>query len=105
MFFIRPTLTKTPIDGVHTFIFGNVFGGTVRPCCWPFSLCETGLETNGSGEGDDFPVVDFGFAVFFTGEILGSLNTIPITIVTHKHMKILNTTCEKTMHIKTGLYL
>jgi hypothetical protein len=64
-------------DNIYTFIFGNAFGGTVRPCCEPFEASERGLEFNASGHGDFF---DFSFVVFLAGVALGSYNTIPVTM-------------------------
>jgi hypothetical protein len=34
------TLIEKTMDTTHTFIFGNVFGGAVRPCCEPFRLSD-----------------------------------------------------------------
>jgi hypothetical protein len=59
-------------DNIYTFIFGNAFGGTVRPCCGPFDPCERGLELNASGNGGDDIAVGFRFVVFFAGVALGS---------------------------------
>lgn len=58
-------------DNIYTFIFGNAFGGTVRPCCEPFEACEMGLELTASGNGEDI-VFDFSFVVFFVCVALGS---------------------------------
>lgn len=45
------------MDGnIYTFIFGNAFGGIVRPCCDPFEPCESAST-----------VADFCFVVFFAG--------------------------------------
>lgn len=58
-------------DNIYTFIFGNAFGGTVRPCCEPFEASERGLELIASGNGEDI-IFDFSFVVFFAGVALGS---------------------------------
>jgi hypothetical protein len=48
-------------DNIYTFIFGNAFGGTVRPCCELFEPC-----------GSASIVSDFCLAAFFAGVALGS---------------------------------
>lgn len=87
-------------DNIHTFIFGNVFGGMVRPCCETFELCEGGLELKVSGKGEGFVVDGFNFVVFLAGVVPGSLNTIPITMAPHKHMKELKETLTDTMQLQ-----
>jgi hypothetical protein len=57
-------------DNIYTFIFGNAFGGTVRPCCEPFEASERGLEVTASGKEDI--IFDFSFVVFFADVALGS---------------------------------
>jgi hypothetical protein len=48
-------------DDIYTFIFGNAFGGTVRPCCDPFEPFVSAST-----------VADFCFVIFFAGVALGS---------------------------------
>jgi hypothetical protein len=77
-------VTMSIDDNIYTFIFGNAFGGTVRPCCEPFEASERGLELNASGNGEDF--FDFSFVVFLVGVALGSYNTIPVTMARYLYI-------------------
>jgi hypothetical protein len=80
-------LIEMSVDIIHTFIFGNVFGGALRPCCEPFGLSDWRLGLDSSGSEEDLTVTDFDFVVFFVDAALGSLNTISVTMTTHKHMR------------------
>jgi hypothetical protein len=65
---------------IHTFIFGKVFGGAVRPWCELFGLSDCVLELNASGNEEDFSLTGFAFVVFFVGVALGSWNIISVTM-------------------------
>jgi len=85
-FFIRTvTLIAGSMNTIHTFIFGKVFGGAVRPWCELFGLSDWVLELNAS-DNEDFSLPGFTFVVFFVDGALGSLNTISVTM---KHISIL----------------